>query len=508
MGKLVVVNATHLKDYANQALHKGKSAFERVLDFARMYTAAENILIVACQALEQQVPEQFNLELVGEPQMHSVLLAIAEFAGRKATCDTVLYLHADWPLYDAQLTLRLLELHAKYRAEYTFADGYPPGFAPELLHPRVLPNLVQLAGKHQITADREGLFNVIQKDINSYDIETELSPRDVRSYRFTPVCDSRRNFLAVENLLALGLQTADQVVHFLPDHPELLRTLPAFIWIQITEGCLQSCSYCPYPQMVGDPRGLKNHMPVSDFKKIVDDAAALCDEVVIDISLWGEPALHPDFFSLAEAVLAYPRTSLLIETAGLGWNQAAIDGLMAKAAARIHWIISLDSSDPALYSRLRGDGLAEAQAFAETMGRAYPGQTHVQAVRMQHNEDNLEAFYRGWIKLNDKVIIQKYDSFASTLPDLQVADLSPLQRMPCRHLARDMAILLDGSVPMCKHGLVKGGNKLEYPWIVGNVLTDGVAKVWQQLDAYYVRHSAGAYPAVCERCDEYHTFNA
>jgi len=506
MGTIAVINATNLTEYATQSLHNGKSAFERVCDFAHKQAAVDRLLILAATSIS--APPQAEVQERESWSMLEILEACSGFATRYPDSDALVYVHADAPLYDTELTGRLLSLHRKYRAEYTFADGYPPGFAPELIHPRILPSLVHLASRHHFKADRDGLFNIIQKDINSYDIETELSPRDVRSCRFNPVCDSRRNLAAVERLLDLGITTAGQVVQYLPDHPELLRTLPAFLWVQITEGCVQSCSYCPYPAMVGDPRSLHGFMPAERFKLLVDQAVALCDELVIDVSLWGEPALHPDFFALANIVLAHPRTTLLVETCGLGWDRTKIDELMAKAGSRLHWIIGLDSSDPTMYSLLRGDGLPEAQQFAESLSRAFPAQTHIQAVRMQENEENLESFYRGWIKLNDKVIIQKYDSFAASLPERQVADLSPLQRLPCRHLARDMAVLLDGRVPVCKHGLVNTGMRLEYPSVVGNVFEEELGQIWHKLEAYYHQHCAGIYPVPCEKCDEYHTFNA
>jgi len=138
-----------------------------------------------------------------------------------------------------------------------------------------------------------------------------------------------------------------------------------------------------------------------------------------------------------------------------------------------------------------------------------PGNVHVQAVRMRDNEPRLESFYRGWKKRGDKVIVQKYDSFAGCLPDRTVAELSPLDRLPCRHLARDIAVLIDGRVPNCKHCLVRGADsRLEYAGSAGNAFDDGLETTWNRMGAWYERHLASDYPEPCGRCDEYHTFNA
>ncbi len=507
MKTIAIINATRINSYALEPFAGGDSAFTRVLKLVHSLVDDVDVLILAGSQVLPPVP--VKVEQKDAWSMSSVLKTAAIFAADRPQADALLYVHADSPYLDAELAATLLKLHRNYRAEYTFADGYPPGFALEILRPRVLPNLAELAVKNDAPADREGLFAVIQKDINSYDIETELSPVDLRTYRFSPLCDTRRNKTAAEALWTLGARSAADTVKLLPKHPELMRTVPAFLWVQITEGCPQSCSYCPYPLMVGDPRGLKGFMPTERFAALIEDAVALCDDLVVDVSLWGEPSMHPDFPGIAEAVLRHPGTTLLIETSGIGWDNAVVDALVARGGERVHWIVALDAPDSATYEALRGAGMDESISFAERLARSLPSNAHVQAVRMKENEENLETLYRGWKKITEKVIIQKYDDFAGSLPDRHIADLSPLERLPCRHLARDMAVLLDGSVPLCKHSLeTSKPGRLCYGTIVGNAFADGLEKTWQSMNRYFQLHCSGDYPVPCGRCDEYHTFNA
>ncbi|PKL09481.1 MAG: spiro-SPASM protein, partial [Spirochaetae bacterium HGW-Spirochaetae-7] len=458
METLAIINATHVNEFATVPFAAGPSALERVLALVRATLGGsggdsvnEGILVLGTSAAADPGVAMVRGD---DWTMRGVLAEAARFAASRRGADTVLYLQADAPFTDAALTAQLLLLHRRYRAEYTFADGYPPGFAPEVLASKALPNLVELAGRFDAPSERDGLFKVIQKDINSYDIETQLSPVDLRGYRFSPVCDSRRNALSAERLWALGARSAEDVTRLLPAHPELLRTVPAFMWVQVVDGCPQSCSYCPYPAMVGDPRALRSSMPVDRFASIMAQAESLCDDLVVDVSLWGEPSLHPDFRGLADTVLAHPRFTLVVETSGLGWEPGLAEELASAAGARIQWIVSLDDADADGYLAIRGDGFDAAAGFADRMMRASPGNVHAQAVRMKDNEARLEIFYRAWKKRGERVIIQKYDSFAGSLPDRTVAALSPLDRLPCRHLARDMAVMLDGGVPPCKHCLV------------------------------------------------------
>lgn len=521
MRTLAVMNASALTEYAFMPFADGPSAFERAVAVLRGLAADEDILVLAKEGAADQarayLPSAARLESLGSrATMRAVLDAVASFAATRAGAELAVYAHGDAPFLDKALAERLIALHRKYRAEYTYADGYPAGFAPEILSTRVLPNLAELAGRHDAPAERDGLFAVIQKDINSYDIETELSPLDLRSYRLSPVCDTRRNFMAAEALHAEGCRSAEDAVRIVPERPGLLRTVPAFLWVQIAEACPQACSYCPYPRMVGDPRGKAGFMPPERFEALMADAEALCDDLVVDLSLWGEPALHPDFKALAESVLKRPRFSLIVETSGVGWRPGVAESVAAMGGGRAHWIVSLDDPDDEGYRALRGEGRAEAEAFARSLAALAPGQVNAQAVRMRGNEERLESFYRGWKKDIEKVIIQKYDSFSGALPELSVADLSPLERFPCRHLARDMAVLLDGTVPACKHCLVPGSASagvapapLAYAQAFGNAFgPGGLRAAWDAMGAWYRKHAEGAYPDCCERCDEYHTFNA
>jgi len=119
---------------------------------------------------------------------------------------------------------------------------------------------------------------------------------------------------------------------------------------------------------------------------------------------------------------------------------------------------------------------------------------------MKENEEHLEEFYKKWNGEGAQVIIQKYDSYASYLPERQPADLSPLQRFPCWHLKRDMPVLIDGSVPFCRDDLGRRD-------VAGNVFEEDFDKVWAAGDKLHVQHVSGEFPGPCADCDEYYCFN-
>jgi len=250
----------------------------------------------------------------------------------------------------------------------------------------------------------------------------------------------------------------------------------------------------------GDILAASGSMPVESFHRLVGKIAAFSGDAVMDISLWGEPALHPKIFEMIGAALDEPGIDLVIETSGVGWQPGIFPRIREAFEKQPTWIVSLDSASEEIYRRLRGEGFAEARRAAEELLSVFPARTWVQAVRMKDNEEDLEIFYKSWKTHTENVIIQKYDPFGGLLPQRAVADLSPLIRTPCWHLKRDMAVLIDGTVPLCREDL-RAANPL------GNALDGELADIWAKAEETYRAHLAGKYPGICAECDEYYTYN-
>ncbi|MFQ3621164.1 MAG: SPASM domain-containing protein, partial [Spirochaetales bacterium] len=153
-----------------------------------------------------------------------------------------------------------------------------------------------------------------------------------------------------------------------------------------------------------------------------------------------------------------------------------------------------------LYQSLRGVGFDEARQSMQELLRLFPKTSYVQAVRMQEIEEGLEEFYRFWKERTPNITIQKYDWFCGFLPQRKVTDLSPLHRFPCWHLKRDLYVLLDGTVPICREA-IRG------EFLVGNILKESLEDIWTRMQTWYEKHIQGIYPPLCEQCDEYYTYN-
>jgi spiro-SPASM protein len=550
MNALAVLYGGDLRPEAFQKVFSlsgtGKCALDLALERARMFPGVQKtVLLVPETGLPGEcagpaLPPDTELRHppageAGSPGGWNRRVLLDALARAGEGFDLTYYAWADSPFLDPVLAAALAERHLKYAAEYSYADGWPYGFSPELLSPGTAGILAKIAGEDQGPVERDSLFAVLQKDINAFDIETEISPADLRSHRLNLSAGSKRNLLLLTRFFvaAGGIPAAADAGGIIAGKPELLRTLPAFYPVQVAGGCPQSCAICPWPDL-----GARAGTPVTERKDFLDPAAfedllnriaAFSGDAVIDISLWGETALHPQKMELIRLALSRPELALVIETCGLGWKEGEIEAAASLAAAApsgpaslrpsglppLSWIVSLDTADSRRYRELRGPGFAEAEGNAKKLLGLFPKDAYVQAVRTAGAEDDIEKFYRSWKEAAPSgagnIIIQKYDDFCGTRQRMQASDLSPVERQPCWHLMRDLPILLDGTVPRCREDLsVFHGVKDK---ILGNVFSESLNTIWSRGEEFYVQQCALAgskepeYQGSCAGCDEYYTYN-
>ncbi len=548
MGKLetnaaAVLFAGKATRHAFTPAFDGMSAFARATKASTSFPAVKRLCVLMpyrSSSLIAQIEKEiesldlsgvelvkiFPEELEGKHSQWSEELLCAALVKASKGMDHAYFLWADTPFVDAGFASSLFERHIEYSPEYTFADCYPLGLAPEIFAAGILPVIADMAREMLAFPARDTLFNVIKKDINAFDIETDIADDDVRMLRLTLACDSARNLAVCEALKGINAQN---YAKFIRERQEALRTRPAFYAFQISGRCPFECAFCPYPSVCSSSGGKEggasatlrsDFMELQHFKGALEKIAEFSDDAVISLSLWGECSFHPEVASFAEEVLKYPKFSLLIETTGIGWQAEALERILAAAeaaqaqdefflrpAGAINWIVSLDATSSKMYGELRGLGGAESEHlftecsnFVFWLKENFKERVYPQFLRMKKNEGELEEFYRFWKEKNGDLIIQKYDHFCSSFPDERVADLSPIERMPCWHLKRDVSVLIDGSVPFCREDAA--GNEL-----CGNIFLESLKDIFAKNAKLYKNHISCNYEGICTNCDEYYTFN-
>ena len=463
------------------------------------------------------------------------LSTISELVGELASIcsetqsDSLIFSFADCPFLNKSLVKELLDTHFDYKAEYTFAEGYPEGFAPVVIDRGTLGILAELAkttaaevGSKKIT--RSCIFDLIKTDINSFEVETVLAPVDWRLFRFAFDCRKKETFISCQKLYELIKNGADSssaaaLSELAAKKPEILKTVPAFYNLQLAQKCRGICSYCPYPGQLQNVEGVSPEkaagiMDTAKAFSLIEQIADYSGEAVIGLSAWGECFNHPDLIKITEKILSYTGLSVFIEADGNSIPDNFADELKKIEAAapertngwnKIMIIVSMDGFSKETCSKLRGTefSLELAVENVKKLEQAVPGCVYPQFVRMNDNEAELESFFRYWKEKsnasNGNFIIQKHNNFAGLLPNQEPADLSPLERNICWHLRRDMTILYNGDSPMC-YSCVLGEIK-------GNVFEQGIDSVWKNYNGELENHIKGNYCKKCGGCDEFYTFN-
>ena len=449
--------------------------------------------------------------------------ALAECSAGKGRHASLVVLRADAPLLLRDETDALLQQHQHYFAHYSFCDGYPSGCTPEVVSADAVPLLQGLA---QSDVPFSSLFSVVERDINSFDIETRISPRDYRLLRLVFRTDSRRNHLLCRRILEAmypdelrvsadpgGLTAAadhaadtdSQLLRqVLDSNPGLFRTLPASLNWVLHGASSRPAGYMPHTSADSLPL---SRQPAADAALVVSSArefAELAGDGTLVLSHVGEPAEYPGITGLV-ADCAATGLKIVVETDGIGWDSAAVNRLADDLQKRgqldaVTWIVFLDAHDPDVYARIRPNAnLEQALAGYEILNTAFPDTVYVQATRMQLNEAHLLEFYRYWKERTERIIVQKYNRYAGKLPDQQVADTSPIQRMPCWRLKREITVLPDGSMAMCHVDLFD-------PQVFGRIGEQPLSELWERHARMYQLHLETSYPALCVNCDEYYTF--
>ena len=550
MKSIVFLYAGFSTPFAFDTVFSSRSAFERSAVWASGIKDSLGIFVAVTPFTEPNVKKQLDelglkADLVKKDSWNvAELVQEMERKAGQAGASTVIYSFADRPFLDASLTSALLEDHEKYSAEYTFADGYPEGFAPEIIHSgtlKILSNLMAgnaaSEGAKKVTPG--SIFSVIRTDINSFEIETVLSQKDYRMLRLDFSCSTLSGKTACTRLYELSLDNkipfaSEYLAEFAEKTPSIQRTVPAFYNVQLCKNYTVSSTYNPYFKLPSLKAKLslstkpESVMSLEQFKAMLSQIVSFSGSAVIGLSAWCDPVVIPNLGDYVKAVLAHPSLSVLIETDGLCLTESLASSVASAASqspARtngmdaVTWIVSVDAFTSATYSKIHqeycndsgqvestGDGsycFEKARQAVSVLQGLFPGAVYPQFMRMKINENELEAFYRYYhdkaSPSGGKLIIQKYDNFCKKMPDEKSADLSPLLRNPCWHIKRDMTVLVDGSVPFCRECLDEV--------IMGNVFRDGIRAVWEKMTPMAEKEMSGIHEKRCEDCDEYYTFN-
>ncbi len=524
MKNIVVLFAGLSEGHSFEKVFDGQCALEKTLKWASSVEKSQGIYILTSPDLSSRIENLSssfnNVKIVKkEAWTNQMVVSSIADAASEAGADYALFSFADCPFISTDLTSRIIYDHETYRAEYTFADGWNYGFAPEALDRGAAAIISELAGTTQKTAgekpaSRDCLFAIMSGDINSFEIETVIAEKDYRMLRFEFECTTKAGLESCKSLYEAAEKTGLSLkqenchdIYKVSDLAESLcsiqKTIPHFYNFQISSKYNTRALYSPV-ENIEKLKNLKD-MDFNSFKGLVKEIAEFSENAVIGLSCFGEPLLHSQFVDFALEVISHKGLSLFIETDGLCITEKIASKISEASAGNVDWAIQIDAADPVMYEKINGisgDNFSKACESVTVLEKYFQNHVYPQFTRMNANESQLEDFFRFW---NDKespskgqLVIMKYDSMAGLLSDEKPADLSPLKRNPCWHLRRDMVIFADGNVPLCR---------TRFDEIAGNVFEEGLMAVWEKITPEVEKHINENYCEKCRKCDEFYTFN-
>lgn len=528
MKSLIILFADNYSNYGFEKVFDGKSAFELTLDWAKNVKSASGIQIFCSDSNKSVVLENVTDEIKvksKEKWTNGVLFSEILESLKDFDCDYALYSFAFNPFINKELTDRLIDTHEKFKSEYSFADGYPAGVSPEIVDKGLAGILSELIkSKEELNnqaVTKTSVFDLIKTDINSFEIETEISENDWRLYRLDFSCDKKENYLScvslfekVKSMSAVDKTDIQKICEKAVKEVSVLKTIPAYFNIQIESSYQSKNPFCAYSVYGKDN---KLSMSFENFKNILKQINQINPDAVISLSLWGDPLLHEEFFSFVNEILKYDGLSLLIETDGFNVSdesfvsklnelsrKVAEIGLRKNGFAPVMWLVNVDAMTQSVYEKLHpGLTLEYAVNSVKTLNSLFEGKVYAQFLRTTENEEELESFYRAYKEKeyvsSGNFIIQKYDHFCKKMPEVKSADLSPIDRLPCWHLRRDFNILADGCVPVCRDKSFEDA--------MGNVFTESIDEIWNKLNSVLQSHIEKNYCKGCDCCDEFYTYN-
>ncbi|MCR5172526.1 MAG: spiro-SPASM protein, partial [Treponema sp.] len=414
----------------------GKCAFDLSLEWAlSQKNSVKTVVLLNSTEASEKIIERINANsqkaqvatVTKDAWSSAVLIEQIAVLCAEYKADYALFSWADCPFLSSKLTGELKKTHEEYKAEYTFADGYPYGLTPELIDRGVAQILSELAKNNENNllagrCPRDAVFSVMSGDINSFEIETILAPKDYRMFRFEFESSSKAGLLLCKNVFDAAKAkkiTADSnldPVEFSDMASKTcgaLKTVPHYYNIQISPLYNTKSLYNPYDKLFAGKT--LPQMKLEDFKKLVKKISGFSESAVVSLSCFGEALLNPAFLDMAKEVLSYPGLSLLVEGDGLLMTEEIAKAL-SDNSERVYWIIQLDAAYSEMYQKINGLGATEFSKAVSSVGllqKYFKGNVYPQFTRMNQNEEQLEAFYRFWKEKENpsggQLIIQKYD---------------------------------------------------------------------------------------------------
>ncbi len=410
----------------------------------------------------------------------------------------VVKINGDSPFIDLSIIEEMAGIHTEYLAEFTYSENLPSGLTCEIVSRELIDNIPDFDEKTL------PLFQVIKSNINQFDIELYYRDPDIRDKRIEFRCSSPRDKIIMENIYDIqgGVPKYENIRDIINENPGLLYIGPSYLELELTGACDYDCIFC-YRKTLDNEHG---NMETGLFEKILNNMGEFNLPYTICFGGSGEPLMHPNFYEIAQKAVDDPLVDrLIMETNGLYAGSNFLNFLMGENSGKITAIININGYDSETFMSLHGaDHFNEVVTNIESLVKLNEKreQIYLQIMKINETEPFIDHYYDFWESRNLPIILQKQNTFLGRITDRRYSDLSPLDRIPCWHLQRDIYILSDGSVGFCKQDVDGQFRK-------GNLEKNTLKEIWESKRGDFIKDYKKDYSRNpdCESCDEWYTYN-
>jgi len=458
----------------------GKSALHHLTSGIEGYDR----IIVLHNGLVNDIPKGAKGVLVEDLSAINILSVILKEVKQS---ELAVIMNGGSPFYDKQFIDGMIDKHRKYGADYSNSIGYPDGLVPEIITKNALKQICYLL-KDDNKTDRNYLFYGITKDINSFDIETVISPVDMRLYKVRIGSDDAGQCILTSSIYREAKDDGyNGIVEYINNNKAVIFTLPYTVILDITSKRLDKPIYLPELQK-------QSEMSLDDVEEIVSQLSNINSSCKVILGGIGDPVLHKNWVGIVK-VIVKKGFDLIIETGGIELDESDLE-LLNEYSDQITFVVMLDAATPEVFSAVRGHNGLDVVIKTISLLRNKGFTVYRQITRLKENELEIEGFIRK--KDTDNLIIRKYSNYCGFLPDRSVVDLSPVNRIPCFHLRRDIFVSADKAVPLCKYSIMSGKERGD---------SSSLTSIIDRQRDLFKKNVAGVYPDCCKNCSDYYIFN-
>jgi len=417
----------------------------------------------------------------------------------KTGADHLVRVFADAPFIDGTIVSEMLEIHEKYLAEFTYSENIPSGLSCEIFSSELIRNLPDDGEK------RLPLSQVIRSNINQFDVELFYKAPDIRDKRiFFRGKDARERRIMDDLSARLGRYPAYvDLKNLIEEHCDLLYSGPSYLEIEVS-GTADVEAVYSWRKGIKTIRG---DMSFAFFSKLIGDMRQFGLPYSICFGGSGDPLCNSSFYEMLEAARAENLIkTIFIETDGTRCDSNFTGYLSRVHDPRITVIIDCSAYDDASYAAMYNSDkfqtvkkgiLAVRDALGDNAKNLY-----IQLMKIRETEPFIDAYYDFWEAEKVQIILQKQNTFLGVIEDRRYYDLTPLDRIPCWHLQRDLFVMSDGKVGFCKQDI----NGVWSKWNIGD---SPLSDIWVARKDTFLNDCKGkrSVSPDCSVCDEWYTFN-